>query len=249
MSDRQIRKQQRSVREAKQHAIRSAARSEPECVAELRHQVGFLKSSAAAYDAGNEAEAKRLASTIRLLVHDTGRSTSLLTQLKVKDLVLFLDTAGPVSMANMMTTMGLLMLQLRTTEGEPPQGSYLPVRSEGPRQHCWLPFAHWWDDPVSRLPQQDLNISRRDYVLDVADKEGGAHFDPEGSPIYRAISRDNGFNWTVGHKNEETGEDVNLGRPSNDPTFAAVRQVTFELIETFDAHLRPLIHDDLPRAA
>jgi hypothetical protein len=37
----------------------------------LREQVEFLRASAASYDAGFEGEARRLALTVRVLVHDT----------------------------------------------------------------------------------------------------------------------------------------------------------------------------------
>jgi hypothetical protein len=68
--------------------------SSEDLVAHLKDQVGFLRASGAAYDAGQHSEAKRLASTIRLLVHDTSRSTSLLRQLEVKDALRFVDTAN-----------------------------------------------------------------------------------------------------------------------------------------------------------
>jgi hypothetical protein len=44
----------------------------------LRDSVEFLAASSAAYDAGAEGEAKRIATTIRVLVHDTNSSKSLL---------------------------------------------------------------------------------------------------------------------------------------------------------------------------
>ena len=49
----------------------------------LTEQIGFLLRSAESYDNGFTDEAKRLAVTIRVLVHDTGKSTSLLKQLKL----------------------------------------------------------------------------------------------------------------------------------------------------------------------
>jgi hypothetical protein len=44
----------------------------------LREQLSFLRTMAAAYDAGEEAHAKPMANIVRLLVHDEGRSKSLL---------------------------------------------------------------------------------------------------------------------------------------------------------------------------
>jgi peptide subunit release factor RF-3 len=45
-------------------------------IRQLRDQVAFLRASGASFDAGMESEAKRLATTIRVLIHDTARSQS-----------------------------------------------------------------------------------------------------------------------------------------------------------------------------
>jgi hypothetical protein len=45
---------------------------------QLKEQLEFIASSAEAYDAGKFAESKRIATSVRVLVHDTGSSTSLL---------------------------------------------------------------------------------------------------------------------------------------------------------------------------
>src|SRR5215213_9256029 len=58
----------------------------------LREQVRFLRSSAKAYDDGDEAEERRLATAIRVLVHDTGQSHSLLGQLGLKERLHWTDT-------------------------------------------------------------------------------------------------------------------------------------------------------------
>jgi hypothetical protein len=58
----------------------------------LAERVSFLRVSAQAFDAGLEAEAKRLATSIRVLVHDTRMSTSLIGQLGLKETMRFEDT-------------------------------------------------------------------------------------------------------------------------------------------------------------
>lgn len=52
-----------------------------ELQAHLAEQLGFLERSADAFDNGYEDEAKRMATAIRVLVHDTNQSISLLKQL------------------------------------------------------------------------------------------------------------------------------------------------------------------------
>jgi hypothetical protein len=62
--------------------------------AHLDEQLGFLERSAAAFDQGYEDEAKRLAVTLRVLLHETTQSHSLLVQLGRRHGA-FLDTALP----------------------------------------------------------------------------------------------------------------------------------------------------------
>ena len=50
----------------------------------LREQISFLRASADSYDSGFKGEAKRLAVIIRVLLHDTHKSTSLMTLLGIK---------------------------------------------------------------------------------------------------------------------------------------------------------------------
>lgn len=57
-------------------------------------QIYFLKASADAFDKGFEGESKRLAVALRVLLHDTPKSKSLLGQLELKD-HLFYDTRMP----------------------------------------------------------------------------------------------------------------------------------------------------------
>ena len=58
----------------------------------LKEQIYFLKRSSESFDNGYESEGKRLAVTLRVLLHDSNKSTSLLSQLNKKD-ILFYDTA------------------------------------------------------------------------------------------------------------------------------------------------------------
>ncbi len=55
-----------------------------ELEAHLKEQIAFLKASAQSYDKGFLGEAKRLAVTVRVLIHDTVASPSLLRQLDLK---------------------------------------------------------------------------------------------------------------------------------------------------------------------
>ncbi|MFP3702034.1 hypothetical protein SB758_41815, partial [Burkholderia sp. SIMBA_013] len=60
----------------------------------LSEQLGFLKRSALAFDEGEASEAKRVAVSLRVLLHDTPASESLLKQMQLKDSIRFRDSAG-----------------------------------------------------------------------------------------------------------------------------------------------------------
>ena len=57
----------------------------PILLKQLRRQLTFLRNSAASYDGGYPEEALRIGVVIRVLLHDTKYSTSLLKQLGQKE--------------------------------------------------------------------------------------------------------------------------------------------------------------------
>jgi hypothetical protein len=59
--------------------------------------------------------------------------------------------------------------------------------------------------------------------------------------VYQLLSKENGLGWRVGRDDPVTGEHVDYGPPSNDPTFAAIRQIAHEIIATLERELRPML--------
>ena len=92
-----------------------------ELLANLCEQLEFLRASCAAFDAGNEAEAKRLATTIRVLLYDPkkSRSRSLLVQLGAKERLKYLDTAHYelLNPSNLLPYLGLVGIRLEAPDG------------------------------------------------------------------------------------------------------------------------------------
>lgn len=60
----------------------------------LREQIQFLLLSTESYDKGITAEAKRLATVIRVLVHTTPKSTSLLNLLNKEKIKFYTTSTG-----------------------------------------------------------------------------------------------------------------------------------------------------------
>lgn len=200
-------------------------RTVQELEAMLAEQLEWLESSARLYDTGKKHEAKRLAVTIRVLLHDTSMSMSLLRQLGLKHRLLFLDTAGPVNRRNLLPLTPMLIFRATMTEGGLVP-SYQPVFYDGPRPDSGLralPFDDWWTMMVLR--DADLEeFSRRDLVLYLANKVGGAHVDPDTQERLDTLAKSQTVGFSVGDGRTER-------RIQEDPILPYVRQIAFELLE------------------
>jgi SEC-C motif len=152
-------------------------------------------------------------------VHDTGSSRSLLGQLEQKS-IQFYETSIPRDPRNIMTYSGLTAIEL-TPEGAkhvavldmlPP---YCPPR--------WVSFDEWWNRVIF-VDQKESETSRKDLILAVANKDGGAHVDPVLDGKYADLSRRNSLAWQFSSPRGEI--------PLEGPEKAAVRQITHEILKS-----------------
>lgn len=189
----------------------------PDLRAHLEEQLAFLKASAAAFDAGHAGEAKRLAVTLRVLLHDKKQSRSLLGQLGRKT-EKFWDTAVPDKPGNLLPYGGLVAVH--AAPGAP---KYAPLLDDfaGASQ---TDFETWWNAPVLREPFGPA-MSRRDVVLTAADQDGGAHVDPDLDEGYARFAHDNALGVLGG---DETG----TLRPLQGAVGATIRQIAHEVLRT-----------------
>lgn len=208
-------------------------RDRPQLEALLREQIAFLNASAASYDGGFDAEAKRLAVTLRVLLHNTSMSHSLLGLLGIKEKFRYVNTAEPINRTNLLPqTFGLVIAEITTGVGAryvPPLGM---ERQLPPRQEAFEP---WWQRPATK--DGDRLLSRRDFVLTLANTEGGAHVDPDLDEAWEKLSKE-GARWTYV---DSAGE-----RPF-DPGYetASVRQIAYEVQVTMDTQLDSVLGSSL----
>jgi len=187
----------------------------------LRDTVQALELSSRSYDAGFEGEAKRLAAAIRVLVHDTNSSKSVLGQLGKKS-IQFYETAVPRDPRTITTYSGL------TAIGATPHGAkYVAVLDMLPPGACprWVSFDQWWNGVIF-VDLRGNRTSRRDLILAVANKDGGAHVDPVLDGKYADLSRRNSLAWRF----SGPGGDV----PLEGPQKAAVRQISHEVLKSLN---------------
>lgn len=184
----------------------------------LKEQLEFLERSADAFDDGFTGEAKRMAVCLRILLHDTGRSTSLLTQLGGKD-VEFVDSAFEDDPNSLVSHAGLLGIAVGKGE------TRLMARLDGddPSWFRTAQFTDWWDAPVMRDLKGRI-YTRGDIVLAVANKDGGAHVDPKLDEAYAELSRANALGIYGG-----TTDNI---EPLSEPERVTIRQIAHEILKS-----------------
>ena len=191
----------------------------------MREHLGFLQASSASFDAGFIGEAKRLALTIRVLLHDTNNSKSLLELLGYKTSMGFLDTALNVNPKNLMSHHGLVGLKIGNGEGSyyARLGEHIPG---SPNKYVF--FQNWWNKVVI-VDSKKAQFSRRELILALANKDGGGHVDATLDEKYANLSRNNSVGWIFSNGLSET--------PFEGIELFSVRQIAFEVSTSIDRQL------------
>jgi hypothetical protein len=214
--------------------------SQAELEQHLGEQVSFLRASAQAFDASFEAEAKRLATSIRILVHDTRNSRSLIDQLGLKDDLRFEDTTiRRIELPTGLTALppgsivlhsGITVTQMKF--GGPNVGvAFAAPLDEVAPERIGPPvkFVDWWE-PVILTDTEGNDFSRKSFVLALANEDGGAHVDPNLRAGYAALVKAN----SLGRMGAGPGQEL---RPLLNIALASVRQIAHELLRTLEREL------------
>lgn len=155
-----------------------------------------------------------------------------------------MDTAERINPRNLAPTNGLVIVQARTDKDGRAEVRYVPPLNDRPKpmQQRPLPFGTWWSMNIIKDGRGHL-FSRSKLVLTVANKDGGAHVDPELDEDYAALSRLNSLGVVAVEERNALGIAIGgPGRPaSGNPALAAVRQIAFEVEATLSHQLRWLL--------
>ena len=192
------------------------SQTEPELRQHLDDQLGFLEQSSASFDKGYEGEAKRLAVSIRVLLHDKGQSKSLLGQLDLKD-TYYWDTSTGFEKG---TDSFDITIVVKHFDGV--NAKYCPVFDKTPIPMVQTDFEKWWNSPVIR-DAKNQTFTRKDLVLYVAEQDGGAHVDTGLDEKYAALSRRNSLGWSYYEEGTK--------KPLSMPERASIRQIAHELLK------------------
>lgn len=180
----------------------------------LDQQVELLKKSCQDFDNGLEISALHSATSLRVLIHDTKNSISLFTHLNMKSSLKYISSVMNYTPANMVSHFGLGIIQSNSTEGK-----YTPNIDIDFDTSKLLCFDDWWNEIV--LSDLVTHVTRKDIVLGLADKEGGAHVDDKVDVIQRKMTKENGLVW------EANGVPI-----MTNTYFVSIRVIAQELLET-----------------
>lgn len=189
----------------------------------IKEHVYFIRSSSNSFDTGFEGEAKRLAVSARVLLHDTAQSHSIMGQLGLLTIP-FYSTAYRWEANNLMPHHGLL--QLKFSSGPSGSSYHAPFDNRPPHLLRWVSFNDWWSEIVFDDRKGHV-LTRKQLILALANKEGGAHVDPNLSPAYEAIAKNHSLGWVV------SSPDGNVPMPGR-VELIGMRQVAHEILRTLE---------------
>jgi hypothetical protein len=180
----------------------------------LDEQLALLRSAADAFDKGDHLQALNMAIRLRVILHDSHKSKSVLNLLKIKDIAQLYDTSIKIPGVLVGPYEGLVF---KSSTKYLAFGDDLPPSIVIKR----VKFDEWWNMVVF-IDNKKQSHSRKEIVLAVANKDGGGHVDLELKPKYFDLSRNNALGWKSG-----LGEDLKY------PVHATIRQITHEVLKTF----------------
>jgi len=107
------------------------------------------------------------------------------------------------------------------------RGSYAAPLVDGnqTRPKKYVIFSEWWEKVVI-VDSNKNKFTRRELVLTLANKEGGAHVDPLIDEAYAELTRHNSVGWIVSDGKSEM--------PINDVELFSVRQIAHEVLKSLE---------------
>lgn len=197
--------------------------SKSDLIDQLQKQLSKLQVFNNIYDSGDLSIAQEISVKLRVIFHNTNNSKSLLHQLKLSH-IMFVDTGDKYISTNILAHLGLLTMAIKsnhTLEDE------VLIPRLGSKKFQLVSFQNWWNNKKVLKDIKGNIFTRRKLVQYLANKDGGAHVDPEIELEYYEISRKNTIGWSLVNS---SGESV----PLNDQVLPSIRQISYETLETFN---------------
>lgn len=191
----------------------------------LRDQYTLLRDSVDAFYAGDSAKAIEIAARIRTLVHQSEASRPLLFFIHPDYSKL------PIFHKILMPGAVLALNQGIQISGGGARPKFIPPDFSSP-SYSLVPLERWWNDAY--LAMGPIRTSKKQIILDVANKDGGAHVDSE-VPVRHAMATEP----PVVFGSDGNFTRLNLAR-------GTVAQAGSELLDYLEIHFRENLDLVLP---
>lgn len=185
------------------------------------------------FDNGDELIAIDIAVQIRVLIHDTQNSMSLLSHLSLKSID-FIDTTFQQWKEAGMShcSFGDGFLNHTVIQQQYPRYAFLHRHFEQGLPIGYKPllgvhrvnltFEKWWSNEICIL-NENSSLSRKDIVLTLCNKDGAAHYDTKVNASYIRLKSKESLGVIL---------DGQIAETQNIPLFVIIRQIAFEVLET-----------------
>jgi hypothetical protein len=178
----------------------------------LAEHLDWLRASAEGFDVGRVSEAKRIATSIRSLVHTTNSSASLLSQMELRESMTWRSSVEMGRSDGTSHADGLWV-------SVPNMPGFAPLRGF---PGYTTDFNTWWNGSLGTI--DNVELSRRYFVWHAANIDGGAHIDPLIPDHYNNLSRQGGLRPVRINSAGNTYPDF------SDPTPSALRTICTEIV-------------------
>jgi hypothetical protein len=227
--------------------------TEDQLRAAVAKQMRFLNTSGGLVAQGDYDEAVRVAVSLRVLLHDTTRSShSILGQLGWKSKLQYVNSLRPLEIAPGMLmalgtdtgdiveeSFGLVVLrpdQAGALRYVAPLGEQALSPLSGQAIPATLPFDSWWNDKVLHS-DGEATFSRWDLIDSMAHRDGGAHLDRRGLTQEYAdfkLRGAGGFSVPLPAGTTELPQHIDVSQAvyPGDAASPTVLQIAWELLET-----------------
>jgi hypothetical protein len=186
---------------------------------QLQTQLQLIESSCRNYDTGLHEAALQVAVALRVLIHETQNSRSLLGQLGLRNTARLLSTFQELKIEND-TSDNVLTETITFGVGIGPFG-FQPSLGNSPDKH-YLSVDGWWNEVIHEARQR---FSRADIILAAANQDGGAHIDPNPHKKTILLRESLGTLTTTTSRGTQKRELTN-------PHFSLIRQFGFEILNS-----------------
>lgn len=161
-------------------------RTPTELLSDLLVQLKFLRQECLHYDAGDWSYGAQIATKLRLLLHQTKYSDSLLAQITKRFAFSCPDFLSLSTVRGELPNKGrtdfvrspLIQYQMIHQPEVPPVLTVQPLSLEPGKRYAKRAFKTWWDGIDILLIDRQHFLSRKGVVCLLANQEGGAHVQP-----------------------------------------------------------------------